>query len=236
MKKYYLHNGTSQQGPFDLEELKAMKVTSETLIWFEGLPDWSSADKIEELKPLLNTSVPPPFKNHAASPSVPLQDSQKKSPKSTHETDRKIGLILRSIGAIGGIALIIAFIVGLLNNGSDLKSTDPLSYKEKVMSVGEIELSQPTKFLTAEGNYNENFWGDKIKVHGIINNKATVAAYKDALVRITYYSKTKTVLGSKDYTIYEIFPPHSQVKFELKIDNYKDVSKIGWDVIDAKAK
>ena len=73
-------------------------------------------------------------------------------------------------------------------------------------------------------NYNENFWGDKIKVHGVIKNTATVASYKDAIVRITYYSKTKTELGSKEYTIYDIFPAHSEVKFELKIENYKDLN------------
>ena len=101
------------------------------------------------------------------------------------------------------------------------------------MTIEDIEHSQPTKFLNASGTYNQNFWGDQIKVHGVIKNTATVASYKDALVKVTYYSKTKTELGSKEYTIYENFPPHSEVTFELKIQNYKDVSEIGWDVIQA---
>ena len=101
------------------------------------------------------------------------------------------------------------------------------------MTIEEIERSQPTKFLNASGNYNENFWGNQIKVHGVIKNSATVASYKDAIVRVTYYSKTKTELIRKEYTIYENFPPHSEVKFELKIENYKDVNTIGWEVIQA---
>ena len=99
-----------------------------------------------------------------------------------------------------------------------------LSHKWNIKIIGKIFC-----------NYNENFWGDKIKVHGVVKNKATVATYKDAVVRVTYYSKTKTELGNKEYTIYEVFPPNSEVKFELKIENYKDVSTIGWDVIQAKA-
>lgn len=121
------------------------------------------------------------------------------------------------------------------SGGSSSDTSSSGSYQEKVMSVEEIERSQPTTFLTADGTYNENFWGDKLKVHGKITNSATVASYKDAVVRVTYYSKTKTELGSKEYTIYEVFSPHSTKTFELKIDNYKDVNSIGWDVISAVA-
>lgn len=118
-----------------------------------------------------------------------------------------------------------------LNNSSGYGSGD--SYQEKVMTIEEIERSQPTNFLSANGTYRENFWGDKIKVNCVLTNRATVATYKDAVVRITYYTKTKTELGSKEYSVYEIFPPNSSKTIELKIDNYKDVNSIGWDVISA---
>jgi hypothetical protein len=135
--------------------------------------------------------------------------------------------------------ILIIFLLSVLascnSNSGDGSGSNPATYQEKVMSVEEIERSEPTKFLTADGNYNTNFWGNKLKVHGIITNKATVASYKDAVIRVTYYSKTKTELGNKEYTIYENFPPHSKVKFELKIENYKDLETIGWDVIQATA-
>jgi hypothetical protein len=121
------------------------------------------------------------------------------------------------------------------SGGSSSDNSSGSSYQEKVMSVEEIERSQPTNFLTADGTYNENLWGNKLKVHGTIKNSATVASYKDAVVRVTYYSKTNTELGSKEYTIYEVFSPHSTKNFELKIDNYQEVNSIGWDVISAVA-
>lgn len=107
------------------------------------------------------------------------------------------------------------------------------SYFEKKKSIQQIENSEPLRFLTADGNYKESFWGNKIKVFGKVTNRATITHYKDVVVRITYYSKTKTVLGRKDYTLYEVFPPNMDKVFELKIDNYKDVNSIGWDVVSA---
>jgi hypothetical protein len=50
------------------------------------------------------------------------------------------------------------------------------------MSVEEMERADPTRFLTADGNYNENFLGNKLKVQGVIQNKATVDTFKEAVV------------------------------------------------------
>ncbi|HEY6162751.1 MAG TPA: DUF4339 domain-containing protein [Bacteroidia bacterium] len=61
MKKYYLHNGIEQQGPFDAEDLKSRTITRETPIWYDGLPDWTKAGDIPELQSLF-VSSPPPFK------------------------------------------------------------------------------------------------------------------------------------------------------------------------------
>ena len=125
----------------------------------------------------------------------------------------------------------LVLIIGLCACNNNQNSSN--SYQEKVQSVEEIERSQPTNFLDASGTYNPTLFGNKIKVHGIIKNTATVATFKDAVVKVTYYSKTKTVLGSNKYTIYDFFPPHSEKNFELKIETYQDVSTIGWDVISA---
>jgi len=236
MKKFYLHNGTDQQGPFDIEDLKAKNITKETSIWFEGLPEWTTADKIDELKELFLQKTPPPFGASTTTPPPIQKPPTQKTVSVSQPTKSKTG---RNI-LIAAILLVVIlgglFVVNNMNSsGGGSYGTGEETYQEKVMTVEEIERSQPRNFLTADGNYNENFWGDKIKVYGVIKNTATVASYKDAVVRVTYYSKTKTELGSKEYTIYDNFPPHSEVKFELKIENYKDVNSIGWEVIQATA-
>ena len=127
---------------------------------------------------------------------------------------------------------IIGFLIiatGLFACGNNNSST----YQQKVQSVEEIERAQSTNFLHASGTFNSTLFGNNLKVHGVIKNRATVATYKDAVVKITYYSKTNTALGSKNYTIYDFFPPNTEKTFELKIDNYQNVSTIGLDVIKA---
>lgn len=238
MKKYYLHNGAEQQGPFTFEELTTQSINKYTLIWHDGLKDWTPAEKVDELKSLLYRTDPPVFTNKQTPPSAPLQKESHRSETtqssySSVEDKKKsntgITITIFLILIVGGFAFFEA-----LRNGSAYE-TGGSTYQEKVLTVEEIEQSQPTAFLKADGNYNENFWGTKIKVHGVITNSATVATYKDAVVRVTYYSKTKTNLGSNDYTIYESFPPHSTTNFELKIENYKDVHSIGWEVVSAVA-
>lgn len=235
MKKFYLHNGKDQQGPFDIEDLKAKSITKETSIWFEGLSEWTTADKIDGLKELFNKTAPPFTVKTATPPPIQKPPTQQTTLVSESTKKSKIG---RNV-LIGIILLIVVaglFVANHVNSGGgNSYETGGNTYQEKVMTVEEIERSQPTNFLTADGNYDENFWGNIIKVHGVIKNIATVASYKDAVVRVTYYSKTKTELGSKEYTIYDNFPPHSEVKFELKIENYKDVNTIGWEVIQATA-
>jgi hypothetical protein len=58
MKKYYLYDGTTQHGPFDLADLETKIITPQTMVWHESLPDWKPASEIDELKGLLNTKVP----------------------------------------------------------------------------------------------------------------------------------------------------------------------------------
>lgn len=61
MKKYFLHNGNEQQGPFDIEDLKDKNITKQTSVWYEGMSDWTEAGNIEGLNDLFKTATPPPF-------------------------------------------------------------------------------------------------------------------------------------------------------------------------------
>lgn len=229
MKRFYLHNGNEQQGPFNIEDLKGKNITKQTSVWYEGLLEWTEAGKIDELGILLNTNTPPPYQEKkVVPPPISKPISQTTTEKKQPTKKKSKSWIYITIG----IVVVLVIVLSVLDvDSSDGQGNE--SYQQKVMTVLQMEFSEPTKFLTADGEYNQNFWGDKIKVHGEIHNTATVANYKDALVKVTYYSKTNTVLGNEEYTIYEKFPPHSTVKFELSIENYKDVSTIGWDVINA---
>ena len=236
MKKYYLHNGNEQQGPFDIEALKARNIKKDTPIWYEGLSEWTIAEDVYDLKDLFNKTTPPPFAAKSTIPPMTEKPPIKLSPIIPITAPKKkntIGIILQSIGAIGAIIIVILIIGKIIESNSVSSNSNPQTYQEKVMTVAEIESSQPTRFLTADGRYRQNLLGTKLKVFGTIRNTATIASFKDAKVKVTYYTKTNTEIGSKTYTIYETFAPQSTVQFELKVENYQDVSTINWEVIDA---
>lgn len=225
MKKFYLHDGSNQLGPFDIEDLKDRNVINSTPVWYEGLSEWTTADQIEDLKDLLGKATPPPF---SVAPSV--------SPQAIPKKKNRVGVALQLIGVAGAIFIVTMVVKA---NMDDIEKVQPetvtQTYEQKVMTVEEVERSEPTRFLTAEGSYNENFWGDKIRLRGIIKSTATIASFKDVVVRVTYFTKTKTKLSSNDYNIYDHFPPRSEVKFDLKIDTYKDVNSIECEVVQATA-
>ena len=62
--KYFIIENNVQQGPFSIYELNEKGLSSETLVWCEGMTDWTPAWKVEELRHFLESKtrqVPPPF-------------------------------------------------------------------------------------------------------------------------------------------------------------------------------
>jgi hypothetical protein len=58
---YFIIVNDAQQGPYTLEELRSRGITTDTLVWCEGMADWQPAWKVEELRPLFyGQSTPPP--------------------------------------------------------------------------------------------------------------------------------------------------------------------------------
>lgn len=115
-------------------------------------------------------------------------------------------------------------------NSSGGEQKSPQQLKAELL---QLEQDSPEDYLTADGDYKENFWGDKFKIKCYIHNSATLASYKDIVIRVTFYSQTDTEIGSENYTIYEVIDANSDIAVDLKIDAYSDVSSIGWDVISA---
>jgi len=59
MKKYFYSDGKEKHGPLSLDELKQEDISKQTLIWFEGLDDWTPAGELDEMKPILELQPPP---------------------------------------------------------------------------------------------------------------------------------------------------------------------------------
>lgn len=70
---YFILINNQQQGPYTLDELRSRNITSATLVWREGMTDWTPAWKVAELVSLFHAdaannaqTTPPPAPSAAA--------------------------------------------------------------------------------------------------------------------------------------------------------------------------
>jgi hypothetical protein len=104
MKKYFLHDGNQQLGPFDIGELKLKTINKDTRVWSEGMSDWAKAEDIDELQGIF-AQTPPPFNatnNSAKKNTVAASLPQKKKSKVWI-----VILVILLIGIVGIAGMII---------------------------------------------------------------------------------------------------------------------------------
>jgi len=140
--RYFIIENNQQQGPFSIYELRDKNISSETLVWSEGMPDWTPAWKVDELRRFLynseQTPTPPPYVPPTNIPHVaatpPVQEVGKQPKR------RKTGLIL------GGICAFLVLICVFTNPS---KQTHKDTIKEHLAKAIAQESSASTDIFEA---------------------------------------------------------------------------------------
>jgi hypothetical protein len=131
-------------------------------------------------------------------------------------------------------SFVILILVSIIFTSCQEKKVNKDNYGTLVYELKMYERENSLSFLKVEGDYSENFWGDKIDIDAEIINDAKVASFKDVQLRVTYFSKTKSVITTKDYVVYEVFLPQKKTKIVMKIENFKEAETISLEVVGAK--
>ncbi|MEO7924623.1 MAG: DUF4339 domain-containing protein [Chitinophagaceae bacterium] len=109
MKKYFLNDGGSQQGPFDLEELRAKNITAATPIWYEGLAGWTTAGKVEELKEFFAAPLV------AATPTEPAEAAKPVTPAVASSTTTSTSSTVKTVAQpVKKSSAWVSWVLGLL--------------------------------------------------------------------------------------------------------------------------
>ena len=108
------------------------------------------------------------------------------------------------------------------------------SYEASKKTIEEIERESPLKFVSVVGKDKKNIIGQTV-VKGTIINKATTVAYKNFSIRVSFYSKTGTLLEEDEETIMEQVGPGDEVEFKSKFFAPKDAEEVKLKVVSAKA-
>ena len=71
------------------------------------------------------------------------------------------------------------------------------------------------------------------RIKGVFRNKASVTAFKDIKVKVTFYSKTDTPIQSQEYTIYEWVMPNEKKAFTLNVSTPEAHNSFSFEIIGA---
>lgn len=139
MSRYFIHDGQNQQGPYDLEQLKNIKISKDNLVWCEGMETWKPAGEINELKSLF-AAIPPPLPNKNVPP--PPTGSNTQSTNSPGKNKNK-KFVYTLIAACAGIFLITVFSTLLIsgsgnsNNHKEVKTDSMGSKADSMKTAGQ---------------------------------------------------------------------------------------------------
>ncbi len=217
MKKYFLHNGKEQHGPYSLDELKQKGLTAKTMIWFDGISTWTEAQFIPELKEFA-AATPPPFEK--ANPINQTFDKAKKvldkdyvneiEGKIPNRTGKKIFKYSLIVLAIFGLA----FIINMMMPSQERKEKNNA---EEFIKINEIKLGH----YGYGYDWNDGHWA----VKGNLTNSARSVTYKDIKIELEFFTQSSTSLGKTTLTIYKTFPPNNlqekysdHTYFEINLD------------------
>ena len=60
MRQYFIHDGHTKKGPFNFDELKDYRLKKDTLVWYEGLKEWTRAEQLKDFNDYFTPQIIPP--------------------------------------------------------------------------------------------------------------------------------------------------------------------------------
>lgn len=107
MSIYFLHIDGRQVGPYSKEELQQIRISRDTMIWFEGQEQWQEAGTVDALADLFRNQ-PPPFKKKQGDVPVHPNPIQSEAPVRNKATGK-----LKSSTLAGIIIGSVIFLLGI---------------------------------------------------------------------------------------------------------------------------
>jgi len=240
MKIWFVRHNNESLGPYTIEELKNLSVTKEDYVWKEGLTDWVQAKSLAELNTLFTATSPPPYiaQNHINTGSTSF-DNQSAEYHSYLQTGNKRNKSRSRLMWIS-IILILSFVTYLIyaNKQSPYASAFNIGAQKSPEQIraelAQSERQSPGQFISGRTGHRRNLIGETV-IEGTLNNSATIAVFKDVVLRVDFLSKTNTIITSKDFTIYEIIRPGQTINFKQKAYVGKDVQNVSVAIMGATA-
>ncbi|MET0392818.1 MAG: DUF4339 domain-containing protein [Chitinophagaceae bacterium] len=243
MKNYYLYQGDQRQGPYSIDQLKEMQISPIVPVWTEGLATWTEAQQIPELQAAL-FATPPPY-----IPAYPGRGNEYES-SATERVGFTMGRYWKGILAGLLVAAVVFLVIKVVNSGGDTPpaasdmtaasyiqaspAPRPKTEAELKEELRQTEMQNPEKYISTDITWRKNLVGETV-IEGTLTNKASVAAFKDPVLRVTWWSKTNTPMRVSTYPVYEYIGARQSVPCKLKVHGPRKAENVGVTVESATA-
>lgn len=162
MKHYYYADNDQQFGPFTIAELKNKRLKKSTLVWAEGMQDWTSANDIEELKDFLISEPPPlPKKNNSLKPIESVQIKQAPKLKTSKKFD--LSYEKETEATFVGILLLIIPIILRITGAITFETIESYNKGRAILAIISLILRIAITFwvvnIANRQNRNSTGWG-----------------------------------------------------------------------------
>jgi len=233
MKKYYYSDGKQQIGPLSKEEIQSKGIAKDTLVWSEGLTEWTKASEVAELVDLFpNIPTPPPLPEQKTATPPPIPENKTVTPppmpkpndidnESKTKPKKKIA---KTIGIIVGCIILLFIVVRAI------ETVQYNQWKEEYNKALESECNYPKFYLSL---INMAVQDDNV-LKGEIKNTAKHHCYSQIKIEINYYDSNKAVIQSDTYTIKGTYAPGTTKPFEVQIRKPQGIrNRINWETRSA---
>lgn len=113
--KFFVILNNQQEGPYTIAQLAEMGISSETLVWKEGMKDWQPAWTVSELRYILNENTKTEEYQRDSSNSIKQETTIPPMPPSTPHREEKKPQNHYLLKIIGGLVLLLLIIMALTN-------------------------------------------------------------------------------------------------------------------------
>ncbi len=192
MEYFIIENG-QQAGPFSIEQLIQKRISAETLVWAQGMADWTPAWKIEELRTALDQIQNLPPIPPTITPQMPVEEATmgaKAQPQEPEQQPKKKSsktLWKVLLGLVVFILLIFAF----TNPGED-------AHKQTVTTEVNKAMEQATN-MPSDNFFTQGFRAIAKMMAGNFMNTALDELFE--YHNYVFFSKGTVSFGGKNHTV-----------------------------------
>ena len=204
MKKYFIHDGQKQLGPFSAMELMEKGITKCTPVYTSGLGRYVRAAEIPMLNDAFSVSADELKKTDATTAS-----QSKSSPT------KKILIVLVPLLILGILITLWQMQGGISDAPTTINKATVTIKKDAQLSKTDLEQKEaasPLEYLSVHGKMHKNLIGKKI-IKGSVTNMASLASYKDLQMAVIFLSGTQTELQTQQFFVNGTVTPNNKISF-----------------------